>query len=167
MSATYWMLFHHCSTCTETMGPFWFLFIPPSLFFIVMCVNSTTVSTPFLLVFFNLCLFHYNLGLLFQWIFEKHSSSLMVFFDKGRFYYLKVLSVTPGLCITRMHTAAQEVPTKAKQVRCTDRQKTELDRRSNPKAMLPPMLDNKHLLSLECKSLSFQKSKLSPPVYTN
>ena len=78
MSATYWMLFHHCSTCTETMGPFWFLFLPPSLFFTVMCVNSTRVSTPFLLVFFNLCLFHYNLGLLFQWIFLRHSPSFMV-----------------------------------------------------------------------------------------
>ena len=106
MSATYWMLFHHCSTCTETMGPFWFLFLPPSLFFTVMCVNSTRVSTPFLLVFFNLCLFHYNLGLLFQWIFLRHSPSFMVIAQYLwswtvswliSFLYLTLLAVYPIL----------------------------------------------------------------------
>ena len=30
---------------------------------------------------------------------------ISIFFLIKAFYYLKVLSITPGLCITRMHTA--------------------------------------------------------------
>jgi hypothetical protein len=32
----------------------------------------------------------------------------MSFFDKGRFHYLKGLSITPSLCIAKMHTAATQ-----------------------------------------------------------
>jgi hypothetical protein len=38
----------------------------------------------------------------------QDSVSLALFFDKGRFHYLKGLSITPGLCITEMHTAANQ-----------------------------------------------------------